>query len=96
MSTPTKYNYQQLGARANESGGDEEPGGPLTLSQQQLASAAAAQRRMAEEQRMQDIQVKREQKLLEVTPVGQLPCAAHAVLPRVAACGSSSRGQLAD
>jgi hypothetical protein len=42
MSTPTKYSYQQLGARANESGGDEEQGGALTLSQQQLATAAVA------------------------------------------------------
>jgi len=88
MSTPTKYNYQQLGARATEGGGDEEQGGPLTLSQQQLATAAAAQRRQVEEQRMQDIQVKCEQKLLNVTPVGQCPCAVPAVLPRVAACGS--------
>jgi hypothetical protein len=26
---------------------------------------------------LQDIQVKREQKLLNVTPVGQFPCAGH-------------------
>jgi hypothetical protein len=73
MSTPTKYNYQQLGARAHESGGDDAQGGPLTLSQQQLVTAAATQRRAGEEQRRQDIQVKREQKLLNVTNVGQLP-----------------------